>query len=397
MKIFKSLFLIAISFIIITSCNRPRQYSDPAHLIEQYLDSLYAKKIFCGVFVFKEGGEIKSGKAYGIANRELNTPFTLETHMEIASVSKQFTAMAIMMLCNDDRIDIDNPANDYLPVTIPYENITVRHLLSHTSGLPHYESHFYHEWPEDKYCYNKDILDYYHGLDTSLLFEPGTEFDYNNGAYILLAEIVDHVSGLSLDKFLDINIFKPFGMLSTGFVDRAGMITDSRFAPGYMYDSISDRYILADSVEGKKYYSYLSKRLGSGRLTTTVPDLSVWDSLLSTNALLPYDMILDMITPYKLNNDSLTSNYALGWRVSHNTGTGWHCFHTGSWAGNKAYISRFFQSVPGQDGNNRDNTPDIIPDNSVIIFNNTNLSCTSAIYNYVDSIIMDHRKEILNR
>ena len=407
MRIFRSLFIIVISFTIIVSCKRSPQHTDSALLIEQYFDSLSAKNMFCGTVVFKEGDKIKSGRAYGIANLELNTPFTLETHMEIASVSKQFTAVAIMMLYNDRRIDIDSPVNNYLPVTIPFEDITIRHLLTHTSGLPHYEDYFYKKWPEDKYCYNKDILDYYHGLDTYPIFAPGTAFEYNNGGYILLAEIVDHVSGLSLDKFLDMYICKPFGMLSTGFVDRSGMITDSKFAPGYMYDSVSNKYILADSAKGKEYYSFLSKRLGPGRLTTTVLDLSIWDSLLSTNALLPYDMIHEMITPYKLNNDSLTTNYAFGWHVSHDTDTGWHCFHSGSWAGNKAYISRFFQSIhceaglsPVQNGNDRDNqnnTTEMIPDNSVIIFSNTNSSYTSIIYNYVDSIIIKHRKEMLNR
>lgn len=397
------IIVIALIFGIASCKDQPNHTTskksinnEVAHELESYFDSLATHAGFNGAVLYKEADKTMFAKAYGFANFQKKTPFTINTQMEMASVSKQFTSMAIMLLRKRGGINLDNPINNYLPIALPYKNITVRHLLTHTSGLPKYEDYFYTQWPKDKLCYNKDILNYYANNKTALLFEPGSNFQYSNGGYVLLAEIVKHVSGTPLDEFLDENIFSKYHFKKTGFVDRQTILERDDYAPGYYYDTLQQKFVLPDSIDGKEYVSFLSKRLGPGRLSSTVVDLAHWENLLNTNSLLPDSLFLEMYTPQPI--PGMTSNYAFGWRVDIDSLVGWHIYHSGSFGGNKTYISRFKNSPLNGLGEGLSRVKEnitgkcIIPDQTLIIFNNTAMKIIGKIRSHGDLIIYNTRK-----
>ena len=329
----ENIYFYNIILISSVGCTEKEKRSTVSDKLGEYFDSMVTNRNFNGAVLYKENGITILKKSYGFANYELKTPFKTSTQMEIASVSKQFTAMAILVLQKQGKIDLDSPANYYLNNPLPNDLITVRHLLTHTSGLPKYENFFHKNWDKERKCTNQDILEYYTSYKPELLFKPGTDFKYSNGGYITLAEIVKCVSGYPLDVFLEKIIFKPYGFEKTGFFDRQEIIWDSNFAPGYFYDSVKTRFVIPESIPGKEYYSYLSDRLGPGRLVSTVEELALWDSLLNENFLLSDSLYIEMFTPQVVLD--VETNYALGWRVNTDPEYGWHIYHTGTWGGNK--------------------------------------------------------------
>ena len=398
------LFIISVFItIIFASCKNHSDADNIADELENYFDSLAYYQDFNGAVLFKDNGKTVFEKAYGYANFLRQDPFTTSTQMEIASVSKQFTSMSIMILFERGMITLDEPVNKYLQTPLPYDNITIRHLLTHTSGLPEYEDYFYTSWPKDITCSNKDIIEYYSHYKPDLLFKPGGNYKYSNGGYIVLAEVVDFVSGKPLDRFLDENIFQPYGFKNTGFIERDSILYKENYAPGYYYDSEKKCYVLPDSISGKEYVSFLGARLGPGRLSTTVEDIARWDSLLGTNALIDNESFVMMYTPQYI--EGVESNYAFGWRVNYDSILGYHLYHTGSWAGNRTYISRFVNSLvvnlnelKGGSVINEDSDKAYnLPDQTLIIFNNTNSEHMSSIYAHGDSIIIDHREKLVEK
>ncbi len=151
---------------------------------------------------------------------------------------------------------------------------------------------------------------------------------------------------------------------------------------------------MPDSIKGKEYVTFLSKRLGPGRLSSTVRDLVHWDNLLNTGLLLPDSLFLEMYTPQPITG--VASTYAFGWRVNTDSLTGWHIYHTGSFGGNKTYISRFKNSL--LNGSGAVKTKDIIigkctiPYQTLVVFNNTAMGIIKKIYAHTDSIIFSSRK-----
>src|SRR5262249_22559471 len=152
--------------------------------------------------------------AVGYADFKTKTALSLHSSFHLASVSKQFTAMAIMMLKEEGKLNYDDPAKKFIP-DFPYPEITVRELLNHTSGLPNitnYIPHFLTYWDSCEVASNADIA---HTLSTKkppLQSKPGTRFSYNNTGYVILGLIVEKVSGISFDQFVMQKIFKPLGM-----------------------------------------------------------------------------------------------------------------------------------------------------------------------------------------
>ncbi len=339
---------ISVLTLLFLACNPMPKEKSPATKIkyEQQLDSfftaLYKKKMFNGAVAIKKEGELIFKKGYGLANLQRQTPFTPETAMEIASVSKQFTAAAIMLLQQQKMLDIDRPVQAYLGVDFPYSHITIRHLLTHTSGLPDYEPYFRQHWDTTRIVHNVDVITYFSTQKPQLESTPGTRYHYSNSGYLFLAEVVNKVSEKSLDQFLKKHIFKPAGMNSSGFYERDSIWHLKDYAPGYLLDTENCSLVKPETLPGKSYYNFLSGRLGPGRLSSTVNDLIRWDSILYTDKLLNEKNKTFSFTPHPPSIDD--SDYGFGWHIQENDSLGKIVYHTGSWAGNLSYIKRFTSS-----------------------------------------------------
>ncbi|NJL11740.1 MAG: beta-lactamase family protein [Microscillaceae bacterium] len=185
--------------------------------MQEYMQELYNQNQFNGVVLVAQKGRILYQGAWGWSNIAQKDTLNLDTPFRLASVSKQFTAMAIMILKEAGKLHYDEPITKYLP-ELPYSQVSIRHLLHHNSGLPDY---FGIGWsiqqffPAGKLIDNADMLRYFSVRQPKLVFKPGQKASYSNTGYVFLAAIVERVSGIPFAEFLDKNIFQPLGMKNT--------------------------------------------------------------------------------------------------------------------------------------------------------------------------------------
>ncbi len=371
-----SSFLISVSLLLFNNCQeiksqiKNNENSEVQNdTLDAYFTKLHKAKLFNGAVAIKRKGKVIFKKGYGFANMEKQTSFLPSTAMEIASVSKQFTATAILLLQQDHKLKITDPIANYLGTSFPYKNITIQHLLTHTSGLPDYESYFKKNWDSTKIAYNKDILDFFKKNHPAIVSAPGNKYQYSNTGYILLAEIVNAASGITLEQYLHEKIFKPMKMDQTFFIGRDSIWNKADYAPAYMIDIRNCNYVAPETLPNKKYYHFLSGRLGSGRLSSSIDDLIKWDDFLYNSEILNSESKELAFTPHPPTAEK--SDYGFGWHVLYDSANGKTVYHTGSWAGNLTYIKRTLNSK-----------------NLVVLLNNSNSPYMKEIRTTLDGFLL---------
>jgi len=272
-------------------------------------------------------GTVVVRRAYGIADLERRIAATPETDYRLASVSKQFTAMAIMLLAKDGKLRYDQPVRDLLAELPPAtQAVTIRHLLNHTSGLWDYEALI----PESRTAQldDDDVLSLVASRD-SLSTPPGTAYCYSNSGYVLLGMIVARVSGVSFAEFLRARIFGPLGMRSS-VAHVEGRDTVPHRA--YGYSPRGGAFVQTDQ-------SVTSATLGDGGVYSNVDDLALWDRALSGAALIDRASLVLATTPPALPGGAATE-YGFGWFIDTYRGEQrWR--HTGETSGFRNAILRF--------------------------------------------------------
>lgn len=317
----------------------PSKPADPFYLIQNQIDSiLNTAPDFSGVVLVAEQGQPIYHKAFGYLNFETKTSMDTSAIFELASVSKQFTAMIIMMLREEDKLDYDDAVEKYLP-DLPYRGITIRHLLTHTSGLPDYQAIMDQHWDKSKVAGNEEILAYLKQYAPPVQFNPGEQYEYSNTGYVLLASIAEMASGQDFIELCRNRIFKPVAMTNTDIRSLEEKKAINNFALGHIYVEEKMQYIRADSFPTSNYTIWLGNRKGPGRISSTSKDLLLWDQALYGNQLVSQATLKEAFQPMKLKNDSL-SYYGFGWSVNRDS---LHpvVSHTGSNPGYATKIVRF--------------------------------------------------------
>jgi CubicO group peptidase (beta-lactamase class C family) len=242
-------------------------------------------------------GRIVLAKAYGKASEAIPDA-TRDLPYQIASNSKQFTAMALLLLEDEGKLDLDDKVSKYLPGISGGDKITLRQLLSHTSGLQDY-------WPQDfsfaamaKPTTPQGIIDIW--AKKPLDYEPGTQWQYSNTGYVVAGQIVEKVAGEPLLSFLQKRIFKPLAMTSVVDMDRA---IGPKFPQGYGRAALGPVRVATPAAPGWLY--------AAGELSMTPTDLAKWDIARMNRALLPADDWAEQETTVKLT-DGKDTNYGLG-------------------------------------------------------------------------------------
>lgn len=247
------------------------QAPSPAESTTARVDKLFAQwdkpdSPGCALAVIKDG-QIIYKRGYGMANLELAVPLSSSLVFNVGSISKQFTAMSILMLAQQGKLSLDDDVRKYIPEVPNFGSpITVRHLLHHTSGLRDFlEMLEMAGWRTGDITTEKDILDMV-SRQRTLNHKPGDEFVYTNTGYVLLAIIVKRVTGQSLREFAEANIFTPLGMTNTHFYD------DHTF----VIKGLVDGYL---PKTGGSFVKWMpaDDHVGSSNLFTTVEDLARWD------------------------------------------------------------------------------------------------------------------------
>ena len=295
--------------------------------LDRYIENQLKQRNVPGLsLAIVRDGQIERAKGYGLADVELNVPATIRTVYQWASVSKQFTAEAIMLLVRDGKLRLDDKiSKHYADSPDTWKDVTIRHLLNHTSGIKSYTSlpNFFGSIRKD---YKPDELI---GLvrDLPLEFEPGEKWNYNNTGYYLLGLVIEKASGKSYGEFLAERIFKPLGMTTARVNHQFEIIPDR--ATGY--DNRSNGLWRAEFVSPTQPFS-------AGALVGAVIDLAKWDAALYTDKLQPTSDRHDMWSPTKLN-DGKTTPYGYGWQVGEIRGHR-YVAHGGGIHGFSTYILR---------------------------------------------------------
>ena len=272
-------------------------------------------------------------KSYGTANRKDNKQLNKNSIFNLASVTKQFTATAILLLAQEGKLSLDDQIGKYIPELSFYKGITVGHLIHHTSGLPDYMQLLDKKGDKTKIATNNYVIELFVKEKPELLFEPNEKYDYSNTGYLLLATIIERVSDKSYDEFLEEKIFKPLEMKNTSvlFVYKDSLKIDN-LALGYTPDSTGTY------VSYKDYYKSFDGVYGQGRIYSTTSDLYKWDRELKNNKTVLKDPE-SLFSNSKLNSGENT-NYGFGWYLKDHDDYGNIVFHSGSWAGYITYIER---------------------------------------------------------
>jgi CubicO group peptidase (beta-lactamase class C family) len=286
-----------------------------------------------GVGAVIQNGEVIFEAAYGLADIEKRTPLTTKHLFHIGSLGKQFTALGILMLVEQGRLNLDEPIGKALPELARFgPRLTIRHLLHHTSGIPdYYADREVHRRLLDRASMpiNRDLLAVLSKFGKPH-FSPGNKFEYSNAGYDTLGSVIERISGLSYGDYMDRHIFRPVGMNGTFSLPSPRRANNPRIPHSYTRD---DGKLEARDTDP------LDHLVGSGSFYTTLADMFLYDRALYTNKLIPQSRLTLAFKPAVLNNGE-EYLYGFGWEL----GTRFRrrfTAHDGEWLGFTSAYVRF--------------------------------------------------------
>lgn len=292
-----------------------------AEQIEGMVRHFHDHGMFNGAALVVEGGEVLFTGAFGLADFRDGTPLTLDSSFYLASVSKQFTATAILMLADAGKLTLEDRLADHVPeVAELARDATIHQLLTHTAGIP---DHYNDLRADPEGMTNDQVVELLLGHGR-LNFAPGTRFQYSNGGYVLLSEVVEAVSGQSLGEFAEEKIFGPLGMQHTRFAEND--------------ETIPGRTIGSDTAGAPD--DYTSYSTGAGGMFSTVGDLAIWDAALRAGKVLQPETLEAAFTPHAEMPDG--QSYGYGWMLRR-VGPETVASHAGRLAGFQCVILRFLR------------------------------------------------------
>jgi CubicO group peptidase (beta-lactamase class C family) len=319
-------FLFALSFIA-PSISRAQATPALSVDVSNYVRSEMQRQHIPGAaLLVSRCGKIVQAEGFGLANVELQVPVKPETVFQSGSVGKQFTATAVMMLVEEDKVGLEDPLTKYFPDAPPtWKEVTVRELLSHTAGFGDYPAtfNFRKDWTEP------ELLKLVEGIP--LAYPPGTKWEYSNLGYLTLGILIHRATGEFYGDFLQQRIFRPLDMQTTRIISEADIIPNR--AAGYR--------LVKGELKNQEWVAPKVNTTADGSLYFSVLDLAKWDASLYTEKLLKRSSLDQMWTPAKLKNGQPNkAGYGFGWEMEDRHGH--HVVgHTGSWQGFKTAIARY--------------------------------------------------------
>jgi len=298
-------FVLVLAFFpVLPACAAAKAApaASTAETLDRFLAETYPAAEPGAAVIVEKAGKVILRKGYGMANLEHAIPVTPETVFEVGSVTKQLTAAAILLLQERGKLSIHDDLTRFLPdYPVQGKKVTIENLLTHTSGIPSYTG-----LPEWLPRMREDMtLDQLIGLfkDKPFEFEPGTKWAYDNSGYVLLGAVVEKASGMSYERFVEDEIFKPLGMTHSLY----GSWTDIVPHRAAGYDKPGDHFVNTPYISMTQPYA-------AGSLMSTVDDLALWDEALLGEALLKKASLDQLFTPYRLPS-GLSTRYGFGWAI----------------------------------------------------------------------------------
>ncbi|MEJ1240208.1 serine hydrolase [Chryseolinea sp. T2] len=311
--------------MMIFALSAEAQWKDKIREVDSVLTYLHERQLFNGTVLLAEKGKVIYTKAFGI-NRPAGKPLTTTSSFNLASVSKQFYAMMVMMLKEEKKLSFDDDVQKHLP-GFPYTGITLRNLMNHTSGLPEYLTIADRQMNLMDTLTNEEMLAILASRKPAVEFKTGERFQYCNTNYTTLASVIEKVSGTTCDKFFSQRIAKPLGMNNSFIYDLtmktypASRVWGFRFKGG---KPVLDDLVAFDGI------------VGDGNVYSSVEDLLKWDLALYGSKLVSQSTLAEAFKPATLN-DGTTSAYGFGWNIDEVEKS---FSHSGGYKGFRALIER---------------------------------------------------------
>ncbi|MBK6345626.1 MAG: beta-lactamase family protein [Bacteroidales bacterium] len=283
-----------------------------------------------------------------------------ETIYQLASISKQFTAAAIMLLELDGKLSFDDHLIKFIP-ELPYEKVTLRHLLHHTGGLPNYMYLTDRYWEGSTPPDNEDVIELMARYKLSAFFQPGSRYDYSNTGYVMLATVVERISGMSLNEFLQRRVFKPLGMNSTYVYSTADTSIKRRHIDGFRASRSGFTRISDTKNNGP---------VGDKGVCSTSGDMFKWDRALHMGSPINKEMLEEAFSPVKTTNGREVP-YGYGFRIKEFNSEK-VIYHNGLWEGSRTNFHRYLDSQ-----------------NTIIVLNNTSIRTNHELVRQIESVIGD--------
>ncbi len=344
----KSKLLLSVLLMSLFSCSKQE---DPRVLeIDKVLKRLYAERNFNGNVLIAEKGKIVYEKSFGLSNIETNKALTPESIFDIHSISKTFTAVSIMILEEKRLLSLDDDIKKYFP-DFPYSNIAIKNLLTHTSGLFRIQTNPFLKEIARKELYNKEIIEVYKRIKPKVYFDAGMGHKYANTNYVLLALIIEKVSGTDYHDFVNKNIIQKSGMENT-FLERERV-------PENLQNRVVSYYGKPKWLLGlknvKNIQEYIDDQLtfennyGESDVHTTARDLLKYHNSLMNGNLINNQSLAKMYAPFIPVKDkeflnSTKSNYpsirGLSWNIAKDSTMGKIVFHSGGTMGGRTFLIR---------------------------------------------------------
>jgi CubicO group peptidase (beta-lactamase class C family) len=304
----------------------------------------------------------------GFAHLYNKDSLNIHTVFQLASVSKGFTAVAVLMLHERGMLHIEDTIKKYIP-EFPFENVIVKQLLQHTAGLHNYMYYVDHQWEKEEILTYDNVLELINNNNPGLNFRPGRRHQYNNTGYVIAAMLVERASGMPYHQFLKENIFDPLEMHSTFAWNTETLDTITNIAHGFT------RY-------GRRYrifnHNPLDEVSGDKSIYSTIDDLLKWDQALYSDDLVS-DSVLKMAFTKTITPRNREHNYGMGWRLKTVDGKQ-VIYHNGLWNGFTTSLTRY------------------VDDNlTIIVLNNTNAAVASIVrqlYNVLKDEILDEQEKV---
>ncbi|MCD4736764.1 MAG: beta-lactamase family protein [Bacteroidales bacterium] len=301
--------------------------------IKNLFGNLMNQGVFNGNVIYTENGEVIYQDCFGYSDmRGKKNQLTSNSTFQLASVSKMFSALGIMILQEEGKLKYDDQVRKFIS-GFPYKNITIRHLLNHRSGLPRYMSLADKNCDREKLFTNRAMVNLFVRLKPKLYFQPGSEFHYCNTNYALLACIIESVSKLGFDKFIQSRIFDPAGMEHSFIYNHRGLSE----LPGRI-DKGTTGHIYRNGKPGVVTDNYLNGVMGDKGVYTSIIDLHKFDSALTAGVFVNSGTLAEGFLPGGYEGSGRKSLYGFGWRIPE--GMDSTVYHFCWWKGFRSYYIR---------------------------------------------------------
>jgi len=328
------LTILTFALLFTTGCMKSLETNkdDKKHVkikkLEKWLAERYKKEEFHGSVLLADKGKVIFHRQYGYEDIKNKHKLSSHSSFNIASLSKPFTAMAIMLLEQENKLNYNDDIRKYIPEWKYISGVTIKHLLQHTSGLEDYIALTDKHWNSSKTFTTKDMITLFKEQKPPLEFIPGEKFKYSNTGYVLLSEIVARVSQRKYADFMKDHIFKPLKMNDSAIFN---ILSDKNILKHRVY-GFSSAGVL-DNTKVLNDLNYLDGVAGDGAVYTTASDLFKWSRAIKSGTLVSKENYKKAFE-YTVLSDGSKNDYGFGWELNEDASYE----HSGAWAGFSSYM-----------------------------------------------------------